>query len=142
MSEAYLLESNLIKEHRPRFNIRLRDDKSYPFVKITLGEDFPRIVRTRRLVRDGSRYFGPYASASSVDETLKLLRKIFPFRTCNLDIPEGKRVLEPVPPVLHQPLPGPVHPGDREGATARRSARSSTSSTAGRSRSRRSCAAR
>ncbi|HEX5040169.1 MAG TPA: excinuclease ABC subunit UvrC [Candidatus Limnocylindria bacterium] len=94
ISEAYLLESNLIKEHRPRFNIRLRDDKSYPFVKITLGEDFPRIVRTRRLVRDGSRYFGPYASASSVDETLKLLRKIFPFRTCNLDIPEGKRVLE------------------------------------------------
>jgi len=94
ISEAYLLESNLIKEHRPRFNIRLRDDKSYPFVKITLGEDFPRIVRTRRLVRDGSRYFGPYASASSVDETLKLLRKIFPFRSCNLDIPEGKRVLE------------------------------------------------
>jgi excinuclease ABC subunit C len=94
VSEAYLLESNLIKEHRPRFNIRLRDDKSYPFVKITLGEDFPRIVRTRKLARDGSRYFGPYASASSVDETLKLLRKIFPFRTCNLDIPEGKRVLE------------------------------------------------
>ncbi len=94
VSEAYLLESNLIKEHRPRFNIRLRDDKSYPFVKITLGEDFPRIVRTRSLKRDGSRYFGPYASASSVDETLKLLRKIFPFRTCNLDIPDGKRVLE------------------------------------------------
>jgi excinuclease ABC subunit C len=94
VSEAYLLESNLIKEHRPRFNIRLRDDKSYPFVKITLGEDFPRIVRTRKLAQDGSRYFGPYASASSVDETLKLLRKIFPFRTCNLDIPEGKRVLE------------------------------------------------
>ncbi len=94
VSEAYLLESNLIKEHRPRFNIRLRDDKSYPVVKITLGEDIPRIVRTRKLARDGSRYFGPYASASSVDETLKLLRKIFPFRTCNLDIPEGKRVLE------------------------------------------------
>src|SRR5919106_1608412 len=94
ISEAFLLEGNLIKEHRPRFNIRLRDDKSYPFVQITLGEDFPRIVRTRKLARDGSRYFGPYASASSVDETLKLLRKIFPFRTCNLDIPEGKRVLE------------------------------------------------
>ena len=94
VSEAFLLENNLIKEHRPRFNIRLRDDKTYPFVKITLGEDFPRIVRTRTLKRDGSRYFGPYASASSVDETLKLLRKIFPFRTCNLDIPEGKRVLE------------------------------------------------
>jgi excinuclease ABC subunit C len=55
VSEAFLLENNLIKEHRPRFNIRLRDDKSYPFVKITLGEDFPRIVRTRKLVRDGSR---------------------------------------------------------------------------------------
>jgi len=94
VSEAFILEGNLIKEHRPRFNIRLRDDKSYPFVKITLGEDFPRIVRTRKLARDGSRYFGPYASASSVDDTLKLLRKIFPFRTCNLDIPEGKRVLE------------------------------------------------
>jgi excinuclease ABC subunit C len=94
ISEAFLLENNLIKEHRPRFNIRLRDDKTYPFVQITLGEDFPRIVRTRRLARDGSRYFGPYASAVSVDETLKLLRKIFPFRTCNLDIPEGKRVLE------------------------------------------------
>src|SRR5919106_1843103 len=94
VSEAFLLENNLIKEHRPRFNIRLRDDKTYPFVKITLGEDFPRIVRTRKLARDGSRYFGPYASASSVDETLKLLRKIFPFRTCNLEIPEGKRVLE------------------------------------------------
>src|ERR671922_136931 len=94
VSEAFLLENNLIKEHRPRFNIRLRDDKTYPFVKITLGEDFPRIVRTRKLARDGSRYFGPYASAVSVDETLKLLRKIFPFRTCNLDIPEGKRVLE------------------------------------------------
>jgi excinuclease ABC subunit C len=94
ISEAFLLECNLIKEHRPRFNIRLRDDKSYPFVKITLGEDFPRIVRTRKLVRDGSRYFGPYASASSVDETLKLLRRIFPFRTCDLEIPDGKRVLE------------------------------------------------
>jgi excinuclease ABC subunit C len=94
VSEAFILEGNLIKEHRPRFNIRLRDDKSYPFVQITLAEDFPRIVRTRKLKRDGSRYFGPYASASSVDETLKLLRKIFPFRTCNLEIPEGKRVLE------------------------------------------------
>jgi excinuclease ABC subunit C len=94
ISEAFLLENNLIKEHRPRFNIRLRDDKSYPFVKITLAEDFPRIVRTRKLARDGSRYFGPYASASGVDETLKLLRKIFPFRTCNLEIPAGSRVLE------------------------------------------------
>ena len=63
-------------------------------LQITLAEDYPRIVRTRKLVRDGSRYFGPYASASSVDETLRLLSKIFPFRTCNLDIPEGRRALE------------------------------------------------
>ena len=91
IGEAYILEGNLIKEHRPRFNIRLKDDKSYPFVQITLAEDFPRIVRTRKLVRDGSRYFGPYASASSVDETLRLLSKIFPFRTCDLDIPAGTR---------------------------------------------------
>ena len=94
IGEAYLLEGNLIKEHRPRFNIRLRDDKSYPFVRITLAEDYPRIVRTRKLVRDGSRYFGPYASASSVDETLRLLSKIFPFRTCDLEIPAGKQVLD------------------------------------------------
>lgn len=94
IGEAYLLEGNLIKEHRPRWNIRLRDDKSYPFVRISLAEDYPRIVRTRKLVRDGSRYFGPYASASSVDETLRLLSKIFRFRTCDLDIPAGKRVLE------------------------------------------------
>ena len=140
--EAYLLESNLIKEHRPRFNIRLRDDKSYPFVKITLGEDFPRIVRTRRLVRDGSRYFGPYASASSVDETLKLLRKIFPFRTCNLDIPEGKRVLER-PCLLYyiNRCQGPCIQAIEKGTTARPLARSSTSSTEGRSRSRPSCGA-
>jgi excinuclease ABC subunit C len=94
IGEAYILEGNLIKEHRPRFNIRLKDDKSYPFVQITLAEDYPRIVRTRKLVRDGSRYFGPYASASSVDETLRLLSKIFPFRTCDLDIPAGKQVLD------------------------------------------------
>ena len=116
IGEAYLLEGNLIKEHRPRWNIRLRDDKSYPFVRITMAEDFPRIVRTRKLVRDGSRYFGPYASASSVDETLRLLSKIFPFRNCDLDIPAGKRVLER-PCLLYHikrcqgPCIGAVEPG-------------------------------
>lgn len=116
IGEAYLLEGNLIKEHRPRWNIRLRDDKSYPFVRITMAEDFPRIVRTRKLVRDGSRYFGPYASASSVDETLRLLSKIFPFRNCDLDIPAGTRVLER-PCLLYHikrcqgPCIGAVEPG-------------------------------
>src|SRR6186997_3119230 len=93
VSEALLLEANLIKRFKPRFNIRLKDDKSYPYIKITLGDDFPRIERTRRLPQDGSRYFGPYASASSVDEAMNLVRRLFPFRTCTIDIKDGKRAL-------------------------------------------------
>ena len=86
VSEAYLLEANLIKQHRPRYNIRLKDDKSYPYVKVTLGEDFPRILRTRTLGDRAARYFGPYANAKSVDESLDLLQKLFPYRTCKLTI--------------------------------------------------------
>ncbi len=93
-SEAFLLEVNLIKRHRPRFNIRLKDDKSYPYIKITLGDDFPRVERTRRLPNDGSRYFGPYASATSVDESMNLVRRLFPFRTCTIDIKDGVRALQ------------------------------------------------
>ncbi len=93
VSEALLLEANLIKRFQPRFNVRLKDDKSYPYIRITLGEPFPRIERTRKLVHDGSRYFGPYASASSVDEAMNLIRRLFPFRTCTLDIQEGERAL-------------------------------------------------
>ena len=94
VSEALLLEINLVKRHRPRYNVRLKDDKSYPFIKITLAEDFPRVERTRRLPADGSRYFGPYASASSVDEAMNLIRRLFPFRTCTLDIHEGRKAIE------------------------------------------------
>jgi excinuclease ABC subunit C len=94
VSEALLLEINLIKRHRPRYNVRLKDDKSYPFIKITMAEDFPRIERTRKLPADGSRYFGPYASASSVDEAMNLIRRLFPFRTCTLDIHEGRKAIE------------------------------------------------
>src|SRR5690348_18153696 len=72
ISEALLLEGNLIKRYQPVFNIRLKDDKRYPFIQITLGADFPRIERTRRLPQDGSRSFGPYASATSVDESMNL----------------------------------------------------------------------
>lgn len=93
VSEALLLEANLIKRYQPRFNVRLKDDKSYPYIKITLADDFPRIERTRRLVADGSRYFGPYASASSVDEAMNLVRRLFPFRTCTIEITEGRRAL-------------------------------------------------
>ena len=94
VSEALLLEINLVKRYRPRYNVRLKDDKSYPFIKITMGEDFPRIERTRKLPADGSRYFGPYASASSVDEAMNLIRRLFPFRTCTLDIHEGRKAIE------------------------------------------------
>ena len=86
VSEAYLLENNLIKQHRPRYNIRLKDDKSYPYVKVTLGEDFPRILRTRTLGDRSARYFGPFANAKSVDQSLDLLQKLFPYRTCKLRI--------------------------------------------------------
>jgi len=93
VSEALLLEANLIKRHQPFFNARLKDDKSYPFIKVTLADDFPRIERTRRLVQDGSRYFGPYASVTSVDSAMNLIRRLFPFRTCTVPIRDGERAL-------------------------------------------------
>ena len=79
--EALILECNLIKKYRPRYNISLKDDKSYPYLRVT-AEDFPRIILTRRVIHDGSKYFGPYTSGQAVKETLQLLRKIFPLRTC------------------------------------------------------------
>jgi excinuclease ABC subunit C len=100
VSEALLLENNLIKRYKPRFNVRLKDDKSYPYIKITLADDFPRIERTRKLPNDGSRYFGPYASASSVDEAMNLVRRLFPFRTCTIEIRDGERAL-PRPCLLY-----------------------------------------
>jgi excinuclease ABC subunit C len=94
VAEALLLENNLIKRFSPTYNVRLKDDKSYPFIKVTLADDFPRIERTRKLPQDGSRYFGPYASASSVDEAMNLVRRLFPFRTCTIDIADGERALQ------------------------------------------------
>jgi len=84
--EALILEANLIKSHRPRFNVRLRDDKRYPYIKVTWDDPFPRVLITRRMERDGSRYFGPFTSASAVRETLELLRRTFPYLTCNREI--------------------------------------------------------
>jgi len=78
--EALVLEMNLIKQHRPKYNVLLKDDKSYPYIKITLQETWPRILTTRKVLEDGSRYFGPFASAGSVRSTLKLLNKLFHFR--------------------------------------------------------------
>lgn len=80
--EALILECNLIKKYRPRYNISLKDDKTYPYLKVTLQEDFPRLYVTRRHMRDGARYYGPYADAGAMHATVKLLRSMFPLRTC------------------------------------------------------------
>lgn len=80
--EALILEANLIKEHRPRYNISLKDDKTYPYLKVTTNERFPRMFITRRVLKDGARYFGPYTHVGALNETVKLLRRIFPLRTC------------------------------------------------------------
>lgn len=80
--EALILECNLIKKHRPRYNISLKDDKSYPYIKVTLKDSYPRVCLTHRIVKDGARYFGPYTNVTAVHESLKLLRRLFPLRTC------------------------------------------------------------
>jgi len=84
--EALVLELNLIKRHHPRYNVRLKDDKTFPYLKIDLNEDWPRVYITRRLEEDKGRYFGPFASAKSVRQTLKLIKGIFPFRSCSKPI--------------------------------------------------------
>ena len=85
-TEAVILECNLIKQHKPPYNARLKDDKSYPFIKIDYSEDFPQVYITRHVTKDGSRYFGPFASAYSVRRTLALLKKLFPYRSCTKTI--------------------------------------------------------
>ena len=93
--EALILECNLIKKHKPRYNILLKDDKHYPFIKVTVSEDFPRVFITRILDKDGSKYFGPYTNVSAVYETIELIKKIFPIRTCKLKIKEGGEKTRP-----------------------------------------------
>jgi excinuclease ABC subunit C len=83
--EALVLESNYIKQYRPKYNVLLRDDKSYPYIKVALTEDFPRIYRVRSFKHDGNRYFGPYTNSGAVDATLDLLNKLFAYRTCRYD---------------------------------------------------------
>jgi len=84
--EALLLEMNLIKRHRPRYNVLLKDDKRYPYIKVTWSDPFPTVYATRRVVQDGARYFGPYTSAGAMHETLQTLRKSFPYLDCNRTI--------------------------------------------------------
>ena len=83
--EALILENEYIKRHQPRYNVLLRDDKNYPYIKVSLAEDFPRVYRVRSFRQDGNRYFGPYTSSAAVDATLDLMDKIFPYRTCRYD---------------------------------------------------------
>src|SRR5919201_866831 len=87
-AHALILEANLIKEYKPRFNISLRDDKSYPHIKVTVQEPFPRVYVTRRLVNDGSRYFGPYTDVAAMRRSLNVVKRIFTVRSCNYDMPK------------------------------------------------------
>jgi excinuclease ABC subunit C len=86
-AEALLLEANLIKRHRPRFNIRLRDDKRYPYIKVTLNEAFPRVYVTRRLQNDGGRYFGPYTDVGAMRQALEVIKRLYTVRSCRYDLP-------------------------------------------------------
>lgn len=84
--EALVLEANLIKKHKPRYNILLRDDKQYPYIKITFGEKFPRVLKTREVKKDKSKYFGPYPSATAVNDFLEIIHNVYPIRTCKLNL--------------------------------------------------------
>lgn len=86
--EALILECNLIKEHRPKYNTMLKDDKTYPYIKVTTGEDYPRILIARQMKKDKSKYFGPYVNGGAVKSTIELLRRIYRIRTCNRSLPK------------------------------------------------------
>jgi excinuclease ABC subunit C len=90
-AESLLLENNLIKEYRPRFNVRLKDDKSYPSIAVTLGEPFPRVLVTRRRNIEGAKYFGPYTDVAQLRRTLAIIRRIYTMRSCHDDLPREKR---------------------------------------------------
>ncbi|MCI8354730.1 MAG: excinuclease ABC subunit UvrC [Lachnospiraceae bacterium] len=85
--EALVLENNLIKEHRPKYNTMLKDDKTYPYIKVTVGEEYPRVLFSRQMKKDRSRYFGPYSNAAAVKDTIELINKLYQLRTCNRNLP-------------------------------------------------------
>ena len=86
--EALVLECNLIKEHRPKYNTMLKDDKSYPFIKVTVNEEYPRVLLARQMKKDKGKYFGPYTSLGAVKDSMELLRKLYHVRTCNRNLPK------------------------------------------------------
>lgn len=85
-SEALILENTLIKKHKPKYNILLKDDKTYPYIKVTVGERFPRVLKVRKIINDGSKYFGPYTNIAAVNDTIELINDNFKIRTCKIDI--------------------------------------------------------
>ncbi len=86
--EALMLECNLIKKYKPKYNILLKDDKHYPYIKVTMNEQYPRILKTRRVEKDGAKYFGPYSSAFAVNDAIDTIKKLFPIKTCNRNLPK------------------------------------------------------
>ncbi len=93
--EALILESNLIKKHKPKYNILLRDDKNYPYIKITVKEKYPRIIKTRKVIKDGNKYFGPYVSSGAVNDTIDIIDNLYKLRTCNLNLEDGPTKARP-----------------------------------------------
>lgn len=93
--EALVLENNLIKEHSPKYNTMLKDDKTYPYIKVTVGEDYPRVMLSRQMKKDHSRYFGPYTNVTAVKDTIELINKLYQLRTCNRNLPRDFGVDRP-----------------------------------------------
>ncbi|SHJ62854.1 excinuclease ABC subunit UvrC [Paramaledivibacter caminithermalis] len=88
--EALILEANLIKKHKPRYNIALKDDKNYPYIKVTIKDKYPRVIKTRKIIKDNARYFGPYISVDAVNKTLETIEELFPLRKCNRNLETNK----------------------------------------------------
>ena len=93
--EALILEANLIKKHKPKYNILLRDDKQYPYIKVTTNEKYPRVIKTRNVLKDGAKYFGPYPSVYAVNDTIDIIRNLYPIRTCSQDIEKNQGKTRP-----------------------------------------------
>lgn len=90
--EALILECNLIKKYKPKYNVLLRDDKTYPYIKVTTNEDFPRILKVRKVMKDKAKYFGPYTNTTAVNDTLDIIKNTYPIRTCNVDIDRAIKI--------------------------------------------------
>ena len=105
-----MLECNLIKEYRPKYNTMLKDDKAYPFIRVTLQEEYPRVLFSRTMKKDKSKYYGPYTSAAAVKETIELIRRLYHLRSCSRKLPAEQGKERPLPllsyPSVQGSLPG------------------------------------